>query len=195
MKRPAFSLLEVMITMGITSVIVIMATTALTSILGNSRNRLQQSRALEQMVKVTEYVTGLIREAQPSPTGAYPIVAASTTSLTLYAARAGTQVDQIRFFLQNGSLFQGVIQPVGSPATYPAGTEVISTLLTNISSATVFSYYTSAYTGSQAAMSPISLPTIRVARLQLTFDPAAQLAPGPYSIDLQTHFRNLKDNY
>ena len=194
-QRQGFSLLETMVSLGITAIIFTIATTALSSMLSNTKSRKNQAQALEQVVKVVGYVTGLLREAQPSPTGAYPIISATNTSVTFYASRSGTQVQQIRFFLTGNTLQQGVIEPVGSPATYPAANEKVVTLLTNVSSTSIFSYYTNGYTGTQSAMNPITINTIRLIRLSITFDPAANLAPGPYTIDVQAQIRNLKDNY
>jgi type II secretory pathway component PulJ len=184
-----------MVSLGITAIIFTIASTALSSMMSNTRARQGQAQALERVVKVVDYVSGLLREAQPSPTGAYPVVAASTTSITFYASRSGSQIQKIRFFLNGTKLQQGVIEPSGSPATYPAANEQITTLLENVSSTTIFSYYTGSYTGTQAAMNPITTSSIRMVRLTVTFDPAANLAPGPYTIDIQSHLRNLKDNY
>ena len=198
-QRRGFSLLEVMVSLGITAIIFTIATTALSSMLSNTRARQGQALALERVVKVVDYVTGLLREAQPSPTGAVPIVSATNTSIAFYASRSGSQIQKIRFFLNGTTLQQGVIEPyvnpIGTPPTYPVGNEQITTLLQNVSSTSIFSYYTSTYTGTQAAMNPITASTIRIIRLQITFDPAANLAPGPYTIDVQSQVRNLKDNY
>lgn len=195
MHRRGFSLVETMVSLGITAIIFVIANTALSSILSNTKIRRSQAQALEQVVKVVDYATGLLREAQPSPTGAYPIISATTTSISFYASRSGTQVQQIRFFLSGSTLQQGVIEPVGTPATYPVANEKIVTLLNNVSSTSIFSYYASGYTGTEAAMSPITIPSIRLVRLGITFDPEAGLAPGPYTIDVQANIRNLKDNY
>jgi len=194
-QRHGFSLLETMVSLGITAIIFTIASTALSSMLSNTKVRKNQAQALEQVVKVVGYVSGLIREAQPSPTGAYPIISANGTSISFYASRSGNQVQQIRFFLSGTTLQQGVIEPVGSPATYPVANEKVVTLLNNVSSSSIFSYYTNGYTGTQSPMNPITVSTIRLVRLSITFDPAANLAPGPYTIDVQAQVRNLKDNY
>jgi prepilin-type N-terminal cleavage/methylation domain-containing protein len=105
-QRRGFSLLETMVSLGITAIIFTIASTALSSMLSNTRVRKNQAQALEQVVKVVGYVSGLIREAQPSPTGAYPIISANGTSITFYASRSGNQVQQIRFFLSGTTLQQ-----------------------------------------------------------------------------------------
>lgn len=194
--RRGYTLIEAIVSMAIIAMAFTLTTMALSQLLQNTKTRSNQATALAQVTNVIAYAVTLLREAQPSPSSAYPIVAASSTSLTFYASQSGTTIQQYRFFLNGTTLQQGVIQPTGSgSSTTYTGSELVTTLLTNVSSSSIFSYFGSSYTGSQAAMNPIALNTIRFVKMDVTFNPAANLAPGPYTVSVAAELRNLKDNY
>lgn len=195
MKRPAYTLVEAIISMAIIAMAFTMTTVALSQLLQNSKLRSNQATALAQVTNVITYAVTLMREAQPSPTGAYPIIAASSTSFTFYASQSGNTIQKIRLFRSGNTFQQGVTQ-LGPAPTYTPGTEVVTTLLTDVTAADVFSYFDSAYTGTQSALTfPVTPNTIRFVKMDVTFDPAANVAPGTYTISVAAELRNLKDNY
>ena len=197
MKRLGFSLIEVIVTMGITVIIFLLLSMAVNAVLTTTRYRTGQAQQIQQATQVLDYAVHTIRETQTSPTGAFPIIDATSSSLTIYTTISGTSVAQVRFFMNGPSLQQGVILPVGDPATYPTGNEVISTILSNVrsSASPLFTYFTDAYTGTQAAMNPIDVPNIRLVHLELQFDPDTHNRPSYMTIALNAELRNLKDNY
>lgn len=69
-------------------------------------------RGIEDMVKT-------MREASYSSNGAYPIIALSTSSISLYAdIDTDPFIEQLRYFIEGGSLKRGVIDPSGDPPVY-----------------------------------------------------------------------------
>lgn len=140
-----------------------------------------------------------IRDAQPTANGGYPIVTAGTQTLTFYAnVDADADIEEVRFFL-NGTLLQrGVIQPVGLPATYPAGNEVVTTITTNVQNgaAPVFEYFDKNYLGSGAPLAqPVTLADLRLVRLTLVVDATPTQPPPASTLTTYVQLRNLKDNY
>lgn len=197
MKRPGLTLVEVIVSIAITGMIFTLLFTALQSVLSTSRLRTGQARQIEQATRVLDYVIHTIREAQSSPTGAYPIVDATSSSLTIFSTISGSTIAQVRFFVAGTNLQQGIILPVGSPATYPAGNEQVTTILRNVQMGgqPLFTYFDENQTGSSAAMSPIVLNSIRLVRMQVPFDPDVNATPGIMTIVLNAELRNLKTNY
>ncbi len=193
------SLLELIVSIGIA---VLIGGVVLTLNLDQLRfSRLAQERseienstrlALNRMVKA-------IRDAQPSATGAFPLITAGTQGLTFYAnTDVDAGIELVRFFL-NGTLIQrGIIQPVGSPATYPAGNEVITTVTTNIrnGAAPVFEYFDENYLGTGAPLSqPVTVSDIRLVRVTLIVDANTAATPPASTLTTYIQLRNLKDNF
>lgn len=196
--RPGFTFLEIIISLTLMVSIFVITVTAVANALKENRARQTTIEATNRANQIVRSTASLIRQAATSPTGAYPIIAATSTSLTFYTTAAdGTTIEQARLFLNGTRLQLGTIQPVGSPVTYPAGNEKISTLITGVQNGAtaLFQYYDKNYTGTQAAMSPITINSIRVVKVTVIFDTNSTAAPGPSTIELQAQLRNLKDNY
>lgn len=197
--RPSgFTLLEVIITISISTIILLVVINILAVFLRDNRIRRAQLDVTDRANQIVRYMTGLVRETQSSPTGAYPIINATNTSLSFYSTvGSGATIQQVRIFLTGTTLQQGIIQPTGTPATYPPGNEVVTTLLTGVRNGgqALFSYYDSAYTGSQAALNPITVSSIRLIKATVIYDQNTQELPPATTIQLQAQLRNLKDNY
>ncbi len=199
MHRPSgFTLVEVIVTASIFAIVATMLGTFAAFGLRTWNQNREQVDAQEQARTALARITRLVREAQPSNNGSYPIAAAAAQSLTFYAnADADADREQVRFFLQGSDLKLGFIQPVGQPASYPAGSEAVSTLVTGVrnGAAPIFQYFDTSYTGSEAALTfPVTLQDVRLVTVLLSID--ADPSQTPAAIDLQTSvaFRNLKDN-
>ncbi len=137
-----------------------------------------------------------IRTASNADTGAYIIVLANTTAFTFYSDIDDDGLkEKVRYFL-NGSLLQrGVIKPTGSPLSYNAGNEVITTFLSNVTNTNIFSYYDKNYEGTTAALpSPITIPSIRLIKITINLDSDPNRAPATTVLSTQVSIRNLKDN-
>lgn len=196
--RRGYTLLELLVSMSIVVSVFLIVISVLISVFKENRFRNTQLEATNVAMNVVRYTTGLVRQAQASANGAYPLIAATNSSLTFYSPiGGGTAIQQVRLFLNGTNLQQGVIQPVGNPATYPAGSEVVTTLLPNVrnGSQAVFTYYDGAFTGTQAPMAPISVPNIRLVKMHIVYDVDPAATPAATTIDLMAELRNLKDNY
>lgn len=192
-----FTLLEVLISVTLVVSIFIVVVSAVVNALRENRARQSTLAATDHAQRIVRSVVSLIRQAEPSPTGAYPIVAAADSSLNFYtAASSGSAVQLARLFRNGSSLQLGLIQPVGSPPSYPSGQEVVATVLTGVQNGAqpLFQYFDKNYTGSQVAMNPITLSSIRLVKMTVVFDDNPLAPPGPSTIELQAQLRNLKDN-
>ncbi|RJO59237.1 type II secretion system protein [Candidatus Parcubacteria bacterium] len=193
-----FTLVEVIITAGILGIVgTLLGVFATTGFREWDRNR-AQVEAQEASRQALARMTKIIREAQPSNNGSYPILAAAAQSLTVYAnVDADLDREQVRLFLDNGQIKIGIINPTGSPATYPTGNEQIQALASFVQNGAnpVFAYYDKNYSGSQAALSfPVNLQDVRLVKITLTIDYDPNQPPTPIEMQSSIVFRNLKDN-
>lgn len=196
-KRPGYTLLELIISISLILVIFIIVLNTVVNAFRDNRAQQSTLAATDRAQQIVRSTVSLIRQAETSPTGAYPLVAASANSINFYTAVPGsTNVQLVRIFVTGGNLQIGKIQPVGSPATYPAGQEVVTTILKGVANGSqpLFQYYDKNYTGTQSAMNPIVVNAIRIAKMTVIFDDNPSLAPGPSTIELAAQLRNLKDN-
>ncbi len=191
-----FTLLEVVISLTLVVTVFVIVVSAVVSAFRDNRAQQSTLAATDHAQQIVRSTVSLIRQAESSPTGAYPIIAATNSSLTFYTAN-GNAVQQARLFLNGTWLQLGRIQPVGSPATYPANQEVVTTVLTGVQNGAqaLFQYYDKNYTGSQAALNPIVPANIRLVRLTVIYDDNPAAPPAASTIELQAQLRNLKDNY
>lgn len=141
-------------------------------------------------------MTSEIRTASPANTGAYTISQASSSSFTFYSDIDNDGIrERLRYFLSGTNLQRGLIEPSGSPLTYNSGNEVIKTVASNVTNATIFEYYDKDYDGSTAALtSPISIPGVRLVKMTITVDKDINNPPEAMTFSTQVSMRNLKDN-
>lgn len=196
-RRPGFSLLEVMISVSLVVTIFVIIVSALVSALRDNRAIQSALAAVDDAQRIVRSTVSLVRQAQFSPTGAYPIAAAAGTSLTFYTAN-GNVIQQARLFLDGTSLKLGRIQPDGN-GLYTTLPETVTTLLTGVynGSQPLFQYFDKNYTGTNTAANPmttIAISSIRLVRMTVIFDDNLSAPPAPSTIELQAQLRNLKDN-
>lgn len=156
----------------------------------------EQARAIEQIRKGYEQTVKEIREMQTASNGAYPIERADAVELIFYVnTDADDERERVRLTLLNETLQKGVIQPVGTPATYPPGTETVTTIAKYVRNTAVFSYYDQSYTGSQNPLSsPVNANLVRLVRISLSIDANPQTPPGAFDLSTNITLRNLKQN-
>jgi prepilin-type N-terminal cleavage/methylation domain-containing protein len=137
-----------------------------------------------------------IRTASTADTGAYVIALANSTAFTFYSDIDNDGLkEKVRYFL-NGSLLQkGVIKPTGSPLSYVSVNETLSTLLSNVTNASIFNYYDKNYEGTTAALgTPVTISSVRLVKITITIDKDPNRAPVTTTFSTQVSIRNLKDN-
>jgi type II secretory pathway pseudopilin PulG len=157
--------------------------------LGSSLTGINSGRA------ALKTIVAEIRTASSGSDGAYAISAATATSFTFYSDIYNDgRKEKIRYFLENNQLKKGVIIPTGSPLAY-TGTETITTLISNVTSTSIFNYYDKNYDGTTAALSlPVDVSNIRLVKITVTIDDNPNRAPGTITVSSQVTLRNIKDN-
>lgn len=137
-----------------------------------------------------------IRTASSSNIGTYAISEATPTSFTFFSDINDTGLkQQVRYFLNGSTLQKGVITPTGSPLSYNSGSEIITTLLTDVTSTSIFEYHNSNYDGTTAPLSaPVDVSAVRLVKVTIVVDKNPIHSPAPITFSTQVTLRNLKDN-
>jgi type II secretory pathway pseudopilin PulG len=151
--------------------------------------------------KALKSISANIRSASPSSLGAYPIDSAATSSFIFYSDIDNDGLkERIRYFLDSGSLKEGVIKPNDNPLIYNENNEEVHSLLnnlTNTSASPIFEYYGSDYDGTTAPLpNPVAIADIRLVKITALVNQNPK-APVPNIMEFitQISIRNLKDNF
>jgi type II secretory pathway pseudopilin PulG len=199
-QRSGFSVIEVLISAAVFTVLIFVVATLRTNVdtLSNLVSQKLQSRqdidrAMEQMV--TE-----IRSAAPSNQGAYPVEAATTSTLIFYSdVDSDGLFERIRYTVGTTTLDRGITKPSGTPLAYSSSSETVSTLVSNLTrttSSNVFTYYGDDYTGTEDPLPPTSTlaSAVRLVRVTLYVDVRPREAPRPAYVSQLISIRNLRDD-
>lgn len=141
-------------------------------------------------------ITKEIRIASTASNGAYAINQASNTSFTFFSDVDSDGVkERVRYYLDNGTLKRGIIEPSGNPLAYTAS-ETTKTLAKGVVNTDVFAYYDRDYDGTTGALSsPVNIPLVRLIKITLSIDQDPNKAPTATNFSTQVSLRNLKDNF
>ncbi len=200
----AFTLVEVITTVAIFSVIMIAVSAFEYNVLDYNRSGSTSLTNLEEIQSLLKTMTRELRSMEPGDDGAYPIIAAATSSVTFFANVDGdTSKEKVRYYIgttttTRTTVFRGVIDPSGVPATYNPSSERIKTLVTGVRNATntpMFTYYDGMYAGTSSPMTyPLTLTSIRMVGVTMTVDTDPLRSPVTKTFTSQASLRNLKDN-
>src|SRR3989344_1199912 len=139
------TLIETVVWVAITTSIMLAIITSVQHFYRTNTYAVEQSAAISSAQRGIESMIKTIREAAYSSNGAYPIIALATSSISFYAdIDSDPFIERLRFFVEEGSLKRGVIDPSGDPPVYTS-TETISSLsdfVRNVDqNMTTFQYY------------------------------------------------------
>jgi prepilin-type N-terminal cleavage/methylation domain-containing protein len=194
-RQKGFTLIELVTTIGI---IAIISSALAVFVVDNYRfqsRTLSQGQSFGEAQRAIDRMKREIRGATRGANGAFPIANATADSLTIYADYDyDGHIEQVRYFVSDGTFYRGIIEPQATEDIYPPDTETTSIISANIAndSTPIFSYYTDTYSGSEPAMNPVIAPNIRIIRIYLIIDTSPNINSGRYIIDTLVNLRNLK---
>ena len=153
----------------------------------------QSLRASDEARRILRPMTDYIRSAVSGENGGYPVASASSSELTIYVDYdKDDTVEKIRFFVEDGKLKQGIVEPTGSPLGY-TGSENVSTLVNDIVSSDVFTFYDTNYDGTTDPMTaPIVATDVRVVQIDFSIDENPERPPAPVSVSTVVTIRTIK---
>jgi hypothetical protein len=162
---------------------------------------LTNTQEVQVMLKT---MTRELRSMESGADGAYPIAAAATSSVTFYAdVNHDNLKEKIRYYVGTttstlNTVYRGVINPTGIPATYNPAAETRTILVTGVrvsSTTPLFQYFDGMYSGTTTPMTyPLNLTSIRLVKITMPIDTDPNRSPIIRVYTTQAELRNLKDN-
>jgi prepilin-type N-terminal cleavage/methylation domain-containing protein len=197
-KQYGFTLIEVIVTIGIFSVLIYGVTFLVFGMLNNTS---YQSKLLDnnsQARVVVANFTNEMRNAVTSATGGYALESATAQQIIFYA-KSGSNVNRIRYYLQSGKLYKGVTTPTGNPPVYNLGQEVVTAVQSAMATTggdSIFLYYNGNYNGTGSALAqPVNVTQVRYITITLKiYLQGSRTSTNTYIITSGGAIRNLKDN-
>lgn len=144
-KACGMTLIETVVWISITLSAMLAITTSVQYFYRTNSYAVEQASAITSAQRGIESVVKTIREAAYASDGAYPIISLATSSMSFYADIDDDPfIERLRFFIQDGALYRGLIDPTGDPPVYtnPETISQLSEYVRNVEQATdVFRYY------------------------------------------------------
>lgn len=198
-NNKGFTLLELLVAMGIFSLVILAATWIFISGLRYNTIIWDQLQGQTDGRRAVKEVVDIVRKAEESSIGSYSIVSAEDNELILYAnVDTDSYREKVRFWLDETTLKRGITKTSGDPLGY-SGTESVVEVahyIVNIAEgAPLFEYYDESYTGSEVALlTPADVASIRIVKIQLEIEKDPDKTPVPLHVESMVQVRNLKSN-
>ncbi|MFA5030792.1 MAG: type II secretion system protein [Patescibacteria group bacterium] len=194
--RSGFTFMEIIITIALVGVLMVAVANFASSSFHVWRLIRVQAETYEQTRRSLRTIVKEIREAQTADNGAYAIAGAQAESITFYAnIDDDTSQERIRYYYENNQIMLGVVNPVGSPATYPDANEVVTSIAKDVyPDGDIFTYYDESYTGVEAALTdPITPTRVHLIRIHFLIDSDPNTVPDAVDVTTEVTPRNLKE--
>lgn len=192
-KLGGYTALEVIVVIGITSLVLGIITGSVLSFYKSNTNTLEQAIQVDSARKGVEYLVRDLREASFADDGSFPIIQNSSTSISFYSdVDRDFSVEKIRYFLEGTTLKKGITNAVGSPPLY-TGTEQVTSVseyIRNIEQGIpVFRYYTASSTEIASGANPTNVSFVT---LDLVVNVDVNRLPGQFTLHSSATIRNLR---
>lgn len=155
---------------------------------------LERTLALESARRGVISVATDIREARYGDNGAYPVVSLSPYEIVFYAdTDVPGDIEQVRYFIQDGVLQKGIIRPTGSPAVYTSAEEiaqVIPYVRNEAQGVPLFKFYAST---SAELLSTTAIRDLRFVEITILTDVNPVRAPEVVQLTGSATLRGVKE--
>ncbi len=194
-----FTLIEVVVVIGIFGLISVGVISLVSTVFVQSTKQGTSIADTDQARKLSIQFSQELRNAVYGVTGAYPLNSAGDQEIIFFSnVDNDPQIERVRYYLQNGSLYKGIVDPTGSPATYNLATEVATKVQSNVAngSTPLFYYYNDSYDGTtgSALAQPVNVSQVNFIKLNLVLYNKAASSGTTYTVTGGSTIRNLKTN-
>jgi Tfp pilus assembly protein FimT len=200
-KKPAFTLLEAMLSIAIFSIGMVGFAMLFAKTWRTNSYSIEMGQSSLQVSRGVNMMGNFIRSARQGDDGSYPIVSASGNSFTIFSDYNKDGItERLHLYKTGTDILMGITNPTSTmPKTYPSGdqkTVTIATHIVNQATEPVFFYFNKYYPGDTAhnpLSAPITIADVRLVKifLHINIDPNRP----PDNIQMQTfiEMRNLND--
>lgn len=197
---PGFTLIEVVVSVGLFSMIAVGIVILVSQILTQSTQQSGYLADSDQSRRLGFKIMKELRNGVASSTGGFVLQSAGEQEIIFYSnVDGGTDVERLRYFAQDGKLKRGVVKPIGNPLTYDPAAETVSEVQNNLAngSTPLFYYYNGSYAGSTDTYlsQPVNVSQVTFVKLNLlVYHKGQSTGTGTYTVTAGATVRNLKTN-
>jgi len=198
-KYKGFTLMELIVAIGIFVIIAFAANWLFVRGLRYNNVIWEQLTTQSEGRRAIQQVVDIVRKAEESSVGSYPIELADEYELIIFANVDDDSFrERVRFWLDGTTFKRGIVQPSGNPLNYSGAEDVVELAhdVVNITKPEpLFLYYNESYTGTEDPLStPASVVDVKVVRIRLEVEKDPTETPIPLQVESTVHIRNLKSN-
>lgn len=188
-NQRGFTIIEIMVAIGIMSLIVVMAGGFFYTGIESLRYGQEFDEAVVSGRRAVADISREIRGANTSALGEYPIGLASDQELIFYSdTDYDGDYDKISYYLSDRKIYKSITDP-GPLRDYTVASSTIEvTDFVNNGGQEIFQYYDS--NGDETD----DLDSIRMINIRLLFNVNPGVSPDDIPVETDAHLRNLKSN-
>ena len=193
MTPRGLSVVEMIVTLAIVGLISVAIVDSVLFFYKANASSLEQGFQVEHARRGVELFVRDVREATYADSGAYPLAAFGTSTVTFYSdTDTDTSIERIRYTLTGMTLYRNVTDATGTPPVYSGGgvtTTVSSYVRNNDEGTALFQYYNASSTAVTAASDITKIVSITISPV---VDIVQKHAPGKFTLKESATIRNLR---
>lgn len=193
------TLVEMMLTMAILAVVMAVGVLFWNFIQDNFAFSLEGTQSVVEVNDGVRKIVNELREARDGESGAYLLLTAEDNEIEFFSdVDADLETEKIRYWLDDASLYRGVVEPVGFPAEYTSDEEVrLVTDKVDQAGLSLFTYYNEFWPAIELG-NPISLQDrlvdTRYVEVTLRVSLFDRVGVEPVTLTQGVFLRNAKTN-
>lgn len=194
----AFTLIELMLVVGITAILMAAAYIVVTSGYKNQIFISEKNDAIEEAKRGVQTMTKEIRKLKDGDNGNFAIITAQDYDFSFYSdIDLDNKTERVRYFLDGTNFKKAIIKPTATFEYLPANeTEsILSAYILNQTRAMpIFTYFTKDYPYDTTPLStPANVAKIKFVSFNLIVNVAPFRQPGDYVLESKVGLRNLRE--
>ncbi len=168
-KSQGFTLVETLVVIFAFTVLAVGTAALFTDIFGLSRKQNSLLTDVDYARRTAFQFAKELRNSNYGADGSYALQQAGDLQIVFYSnSDSDSQIERVRYFVQNNKLYKGVTQPIGS--VYDTTSERTDVLLKDLApTGTIFSYYDGNFNGATGTIlsQPVNVTQVKLVKIIL----------------------------